>query len=372
MRILILADSNSPHTMKWAKSISEQNISVCIFSIHRPDQNLYTEYPNIQLHSLNIDREVQFKGEADHSKLSYLKAIKVIRLIINDFKPDILHSHYASSYGLLGALVKFHPFIISVWGSDVFSFPKRSFMHKLMLKYVFFSCDTILSTSENMKLETQQFTKKNIQVTPFGIDTNLFRPIKNLHLFREDDLVIGTIKSLEKNYGIEYLVKSFKILKDKYPLANLKLLLVGQGSEEKHLKSLVHSLGIKEDTVFTGYVPHSEIQNYHNILDIYVAVSLEESFGVSVLEASACMKPVVVSNVGGLPEVVQNGRTGFIVEKKNIESLVDALEKLFLNQNLRLSFGENGREMVKTRFNWSDCISQMISIYESISDFRKK
>ncbi len=127
MRILILADSNSPHTIKWAKSISEQNISVCVFSIHRPDQNLYTEYQNIQLHSLNIDREVQFKGEADHSKLSYLKAIKVIRLIINDFKPDILHSHYASSYGLLGALVRFHPFIISVWGSDVFSFPKRSF-----------------------------------------------------------------------------------------------------------------------------------------------------------------------------------------------------------------------------------------------------
>jgi len=98
-------------------------------------------------------------------------------------------------------------------------------------------------------------------------------------------------------------------------------------------------------------------------LDIYVAPSLEESFGVAVLEASACNKPVVVSNVGGLPEVVDNGITGFIVEPMNPNDLATAIEKLVRNPSLRLEMGRKGREKVFEEYEWNKCVSAMIEHY---------
>ncbi len=77
-----------------------------------------------------------------------------------------------------------------------------------------------------------------------------------------------------------------------------------------------------------------------------------ESFGVSVLESSACEKPVVVSKVGGLPEVVKDGITGIIVEPHNIQATAVAIEKLVLDVNLRKQFGKQGREMVKGKYDW--------------------
>jgi glycosyltransferase involved in cell wall biosynthesis len=102
------------------------------------------------------------------------------------------------------------------------------------------------------------------------------------------------------------------------------------------------------------------------MLDIFVAVSQEESFGVAVLEASACEKPVVVSNVGGLPEVVTDKETGFLVEKNNPAAIAEALEKLLLNPELRTIFGRNGRAKVLKEYQWEDSVRKMLSVYSDL------
>lgn len=371
MRILLLSDSNSTHTIRWAKSLVNHKIIVGIFTIHIPNLKLYEDTPDIQIFSSNLDRSIQFSGEAAISKLIYLKSTAKIKEIIKLFKPDIVHAHYASSYGILGAHTHFHPFILSLWGSDISSFPNRSLLHKFFLKYVLSKADLILSTSQSLRKAASKYTDKNILVTPFGIETQKFKPMKKRSMFADDNLVVGTIKSLEKNYGIDYLIKAFHKLKQEYPEIKLKLLIVGSGSEEEKLKLLVNNLGINLDTIFTGYIDHSEIPYYHNIIDIYVAVSIEESFGVAVLEASACAKPVVVSNVGGLPEVVGDNKTGFLVEKENINSLFEALKKLINNPDLRITFGINGRKKVIAEYDWDKSVSNMILIYESLNINRK-
>ena len=100
------------------------------------------------------------------------------------------------------------------------------------------------------------------------------------------------------------------------------------------------------------------------MLNIAVFPSLEESFGVSVIEASACEKPVVVSDVGGLPEVVEDNVTGFVIPKKNVDLLTDRIEKLLLDSELRIKLGQNGREKVKREFEWEICVDKMIGIYK--------
>ena len=365
MKLLLLSDPNSVHTIKWAKSLAKVDIYIVIFGLGDFTVNDYDNIDNILVKTFN---QTVTRNEGSYSKLKYLKALSSIKQVIKEFKPDIVHAHYASSYGLLGALSGFHPFILSVWGSDVFTFPKKSLLHEFILKYNLSKADKILSTSHVMAKETQLYTKKEITVTPFGIDLEIFKPMDVKSLFNNTDIVIGTVKTLEEKYGIEYLVRAFKILSDKYPELPLKLLIVGSGSLDVELKQLVQELGISSKTVFAGKVPFVEVPKYHNMLSVSVSVSVSnsESFGVAIIEASSCGKPVVVSNIGGLPEVVEDGVSGFVVEPRNPQQTADAIEKLILDDELRNRIGKNGRDRVKKLYDWNDNVNQMINIYKEI------
>jgi L-malate glycosyltransferase len=368
MKVLLLANSNSAHTFRWAKSLKDSDYSISLFSLYAPDSQLDYEANAIEVYSLNLSKELQMKKADNLSKLVYLKSIRQVKQIIKKIKPDILHSHYASSYGFIGALAGFHPYIISVWGADIYNFPNYSFIHRAIINFSLSKADKILSTSNTMKAEVKKYTKKEIIVTPFGIDVKRFEPVKVNRLFKDDDLVIGTVKALEKKYGIEYLIQGFSIVKKKFPGMSLKLLIVGKGTHELYLKNLVKKLNLEEDTIFTGYVNPDEVQVYHNMLDISVAVSTDksESFGVAVLEAGACSKPVIVSNIGGLPEVVDHGKTGIIIQPMNDVALAEALSELIINPELRTEMGRNGRKKVLTEYNWSESVNKMISVYKSV------
>lgn len=289
-------------------------------------------------------------------------------MFINEYQPDIIHSHYASSYGLLGAWTGFHPYVISVWGSDVFNFPHQSFVHNALFRYILGKADNILSTSIVMAEETKKYTHQEVKVTPFGIDIKEFCPRQVESPFAPDDIVIGTVKSLEKKYGVEYLIKAFKILKEKYSELPLKLLIVGGGSQTEYLKNLTKELNLSDDTIFTGHINYSDVPRFQNILDISVSLSTEqsESFSVATLEACACEKPVVVSNVGGLPEIVEDNVTGLIVKKENPDEAAKAIEKLILDKELRMVMGKKGRERVNKYYNLNDNSVQMLKIYEGL------
>lgn len=365
MKLLLLSDPNSVHTIKWAKSLAQNNIDIIIFGLGDFTVKDYDGISNIKVKTLN---ETVSRDEGAFSKLKYLKAVPVVNQIIKEFKPDIVHSHYATSYSLLGAMSGFNPFIVSVWGSDVFSFPLKSPLHKMMLKYNLKKADRILSTSNIMAKETKLYTNKDIEVTPFGIDMEQFKPTSTKEeFFNKDDIVIGTVKTLEDKYGIEYLIRAFKIVSDKYSNLPLKLLIVGGGSLEKNLKNLVKELNIEDKAIFTGRVPFSDVPKYHNMLSVSVSVSNSESFGVAIIEASSCSKPVVVSNVGGLPEVVEDSVSGFVVPPRDPQKTAEAIEKLVLDKSLREQIGRNGRERVKRLYNWDDNVKQMIKIYEELT-----
>jgi len=365
MKLLLLSDPNSVHTIKWAKSLANNGIDIIIFGLGDFTVNDYDTIENIKVIGFN-EKITRVEGALE--KLKYLKALPKIKGIIKEFQPDILHSHYASSYGLLGALSGFSPFILSVWGGDVFTYPHKSFIHKLALEYTFKKADKILSTSHIMAEETKQYTNKEIIVTPFGIDLDVFKPMKVITLFDKGDIVIGTVKTLEEKYGIEYLIKAFKIVSEEYPQLPLKLLIVGGGSLESELQELTKNLHIDHKTIFVGRVPFVEIPKYHNMLSMSVSVSISncESFGVAIIEASACEKPVVVSDVGGLPEVVEDGVSGIVVAAKNENETAKAIGKLLDNKKLMIQMGKNGRRRVSKLYNWDDNVYQMIDIYEKI------
>ena len=150
--------------------------------------------------------------------------------------------------------------------------------------------------------------------------------------------------------------------------------MVGGGEQTKEIQKLLNELDLEKSVVMTGAVPYDQVATYHNMINISVFVSTQdsESFGVSAIEASACAKPLVVSRIGGLPEIVEESVTGIIVPPKDIQTTAKAIEKLVLDKELRERMGKAGRERVKKLFNWNDSIRQMISVYKNVlGEWRK-
>lgn len=362
IKLLLLADPSSPHTVRWANSLHRKGIQVYLFGLSDYDPDEYD--PEIRIETMRTPGWIKIRINGSFLKFIYITKLPRLRKVIREFNPDILHSHYVASYGLLGSLSGFHPFFISVWGIDIYLFPGVSLLHRTLVKFALKKADKIFSTSNAMAKETKKYVERDISVIPFGIDTETFAPDDTAA--QGDEIVIGLVKSLERKYGIDKLIDVFGLLKKRNPGLMLKLLLVGSGSLEEKFRHKVRSMGLENDTIFTGNISHSKISDYHRQIDIAVYLSTVESFGVSVLESLSCEVPVVVSDVGGLPEVVEDGKTGLIIKGGNINDACLAIERLIKDTGLRKRMGAAGRMAVLKNYEWNDNVNQMISFYKAV------
>lgn len=360
MKILMLSDLNSIHTKKWVSGLSEHGIEILVFGFIAPSDNFYDKLENVQI---QYGAALKSSRASLRSKLGYLKHFRKLKRACKSFKPDIIHAHYASSYGLLASFLGRHPLLISMWGSDIFDFPKANRLNRIILERNFKNADYLFSTSHAMAIEAKKYTSKNINVVPFGVNLNQFSKQERA---TTPEIVIGIVKTLEPNYGIRFLIAAFKILKDDLPNQSLRLIIAGEGSEEQALKDQVKSLGLQKHVAFRGYIKNDKVAACFNQMDIAVIPSLEESFGVSAVEAAACELPVVATRVGGLPEVIIEGVTGLLCEPGNVEDLTAKLKKLILSADLRMKMGKEGRKYVLSQYNWNENVQLMVEHYKSI------
>ncbi len=360
-KVLLLSDTNSEHTEKWALGLASKNIKVGLFSFNKATYNWFDNNENIEL---LYQPDSGINANSRSTKLNYIGNVRALKKIIKKFQPDVLHAHYATSYGLVGALTGFHPYVISVWGTDVMKFPQKNIINRKVLTYNFKKADAICATSNTIKEYVSHVIDKKVEVIPFGVDLDIFKAKAVKSLFAEGDFIIGSIKPLEKLYNIDVLVESFIILSKKH--SNVKLIIIGEGRDREHLMKICADNNISDKVIFTGRINFSEISNYFNMLDVLVNISDYESFGVSVIEAMACQKPVIVTDVGGLKEVVENTNYGALVKVGDVNETVEAIEKFYLDKDLKIKTGENCRKKVIQKYNWDDNVMQMIKVYEKL------
>lgn len=362
----MLSDANSIHTKRWVKSLSIRGIEIVLFSLSPNKSDWYNELPNVKIKSASHDSESSL-----WSKICYLKVIPRIKKIIKEEIPDIIHAHYASSYGLLGALVKTNiPYIVSVWGSDVYDFPNITPFGKQIIKYNLSKADRILSTSYVMAKETRKYTNKQIAITPFGVDVELFRPMS---LPKCDDFIIGNVKTLRPKYGIDVLLRATSIVIKNNPDKKIHLDIYGEGPQKEELIALSKTLGIADKVNFRGFLQNSLLPEVYNSFSVSVSLSVCESFGVVAVEAMACGCPVITSDADGFTEVVEDEVTGLIVPKRDPEVTAKAIQKFIDNPTLRSKMGSEGRKRVKERYSWDQNVITMVSEYDYVlQTFKKK
>ncbi|MDV6316111.1 glycosyltransferase [Idiomarina sp. HP20-50] len=366
MRIALLAAASSIHTARWANGLSDQGHEVHVISQH-PVKELFAN--SVAMHLLPV-----------RGTLGYFTMSSSVRNLLEKIRPDIVNAHYASGYGTTARLVNYSPWVLSVWGSDVYDFPHKSFLHKWLVRKNLLAADQVASTSRCMAEQTRKLAPEltNIEITPFGVSLEAFEDIQPISNDAKNRLVIGTIKSMKDVYGIDILIEAYANLVKRFQsrtdlsFLQLELRLVGEGEKMSELKALGESLGVSDSVHFIGRVPHSQVPFELEKLDIFAALSRSESFGVAILEAGAAGRPVVVSNVGGLPEVTIDGITGSVVPSEDPKAAADALEKMVLDGKLRQQMGLEAQKHVKENYSWEACVHNMLTVYDkTINEFRK-
>ena len=358
MKLLLLAPASVIHTQRWVEALHGRGIQLVLATQHDPA-------------SWQAPVGVKLVRLPHCGTVGYFRNVPALKQLLRDERPDLLNAHYASGYGTTAALAGFRPWLLSVWGSDVYDFPyeggSKGRLKGWLLRRNLRQADAVASTSEAMARQVRRLVPDigHVAVTPFGIDTERFAPQPQ----PRDGIVIGTVKTLAPKYGIDLLLRAFAQLRQAAdPSAALSLVIVGDGPQRAELEALSRTLGIAAHVRFVGSVPHAEVPQWLNRFDLYVAASRldSESFGVAVLEASACGLPVVVSDVGGLPEVVVQGETGWVVPREDVAALAQAIQRLIAAPELRRRFGAAGRERVLARYDWPHSVDVMLRCFDGV------
>ena len=348
--ICYLADSGSHHTQRWAQAFARRNYTVVILSLR-----------DIPVEGVQV---VALRPPPPLRKVGYLTTLLRIRKALNQLRPAIIHAHYASSYGLLAAIADRHPLIISCWGTDIFEFPRRSILHRAILKRTLSRADVILATGEALAAEAGKYTEKKITITPFGVDIEMFKPSV---VRAPRPPTVGIVKPLRDRYYGFTNTEAFHLVVSRQPDA--RLVIVGDGPDRSMIESRISQLGLNRSITILPEVPHVDIPAIVRGFDVMVLPSNAESFGVVALEAASCEVPVVASNIGGLPEVVSDGKTGFLVAPGNVPQLADRLLQLLTTPELRQEFGRQGRALVREKYDWQKCVDRVEDVYMDLSRY---
>ena len=201
--------------------------------------------------------------------------------------------------------------------------------------------------------------RERIRLIHSGIDPRPFETAANDCAVDCERIVVGMIAVLEERKGHRVLLEAARRLKARG--CQIGYRLAGEGSLRKSLEETTIQLGLNEDVRFLDFV--SDIPAFLNSVDIVVLPSLFEGLGVSVLEAMAAGKAVIASRVGGLPELVIDAATGFLVEPRDVAGLASALAKLASDRTLIRSMGQKGRERLEKNFTMEQMARQNEDYY---------
>ena len=236
-------------------------------------------------------------------------------------------------------------------------------------KFIIDSYDVLVLLSNKITEDAMSLgvTKEKIRVIPIGVDFEHFNPrvdesdLKTKLHMKDNEKVLLFVGRLSLVKRIDILIDlTKKLLKEGF---EIKTLIVGDGEYKNYYETLAKPI---KNIIFVGSVPHTEIHKYFAVADVFILTSMSEGLPNVLLEVSACGKPIVATNTGGISDIIIHGKTGFLVKPNNVDSFVYYVKLLLKDETLSRKLGENGYEHVRKQFNWNVITKKYESIYEEV------
>lgn len=239
----------------------------------------------------------------------------------------------------------------------------RTLVSKLHAKTVS-KCTRLIAINRHVKnLYSKIYGCSNISVIPLWVNTDVFKPSKRKDRKCFELLFAGSLYQVK---GLEYLLKALALIVK--VRSNVKLKIVGEGPERKRLEAIAKSLGIRNHIVFEGFVPYNKMPQYYQNCDVFCFPTLGEPFGKAVIEAMACGKPVVASNIGGPSEIIENYRNGVLAKPAQPRGWAQKIINLLEDEELRIELGKNARKTVLKNYSLKKVAQKFYGLYCEVLD----
>jgi len=290
------------------------------------------------------------------------------------FNYDIIHTHlptpWSADWSAFFSKINDKPMVLNYYNDIVGNGAAHyiaNLYNRTFLKLLLKTADRIIIIQDNYLNYSPYLAnyQDKIRVVPVGVDVNRFKPLE----VKEEENSIFFLSLLDEFHtykGLEYLLKAIKIVKKE--LKDIKLIVGGKGTLLEYYKSMAESFGIKDNVEFHGFIPEENIVEYYNRCSLFVLPSIssaQEGFGIVALEALACKKPVITTEIVGIAEYLEKTGSGVVIPKKDPESLADAICQI-LKGNSREKMGENGRKLVEDKYTWEIVAKMTEKVYNEI------
>ncbi len=375
--------------------LNSKDSKVIVVTPNYNNSLLKEEMDGITIHRFNLNIPSEFgSGKAAQSKktiftwllgitafgIYFIKNFYYTYTIAKKYRADIIHAHWAFPTGfpaLVAAKLLGKPCFITMHGGDVYynkeegyTYPKKWYV-KPFLRFTLNRATMLTAITNDCKIHAENAGARpeKIVIITNGADIRRFSKNRNgveniISKYKlKGNHVLFTCRQLIPRKGIRYLIMAMPYIIKKHPKS--KLLVAGDGMEREFLEELIDRLKLRKNVTLLGWIKNEELPAYYNASEIAIMPSLEEGFGIPAAEAMACELPVVSTDAGGLVEVVDNSRTGFIVPKANEKELAAAIIKLLDNPALGKKMGKAGREKTEEAFSWDKTAEKLISLFKT-------
>jgi glycosyltransferase involved in cell wall biosynthesis len=387
MKICYIAPSDSIHTARWVNFFAENGDEVHLIFFEEPIGDFDSR---IILHPIRSHYK-KSPGDTHQSiwkqiirsglnmVLAYTPLIPklmtsidffLVKKEIRSIRPDIVHAHFLTTYGFLGVLSGFHPFCVSVWGSDILIYSDG--IMKYISRSILKKADLITCDGENTRKAILELgiPQNKIRLIFHGIDTKKFSPsmcnrdFLGQLLIKENPVVIYT-RGFKSMYDPETIIRSIPyVMKE---IADVNFIIAGRGPEEQRIRSIAESLGVLPAIKFTGLIPHKQLPMYLASSDVYVSTSLSDGgVAVSTFEAMACGVSPIVTDVGDNNKWIKDGENGIIIPVRSPEILAEKIIYLLKHPEERTRFGINNRSIIVEHQDYHKEMGKVHQLYKSL------
>jgi len=287
-------------------------------------------------------------------------------------KVSLIHIHFMWRTGLLCALVGRllgKPTVLGLAGSDVYHpliHPK--FLSPFYLKVVKTIINLLTTTSEDLKKRAlKKGFPPRIVAIPQGVDLERFDSnIKGEETRRQlgvsKESIVLSVAQLIPRKGLIYLIRAVpEVLKS---VPNVKFIIAGEGPERPKLEEEIKQLGVGNAVRLVGGAPYDMVPKFYAATDVFVLPTLYDAMPHAVYEAMAMEKPVVATRVGGIPEVIENGSDGLLVDSMKPDEIAKAIITLLKNRELATRLGKNALKKIKEGYTWEKIVQQYEQAYK--------
>lgn len=324
-------------------------------------------YPNIYYHEVEVSSYPVFQ----HPPYDLALAAKMAD-VINREELDILHVHYAMPHAVCAILAKQMcnrdvKIITTLHGTDITVLGIDTSLQE-MIKFGIEQSDRVTAVSHSLVDQTQEMlhTDRSIDVIYNFVDEREYYRKSNQHLkdhygIKDEDAVLIHISNFRKVKRVPDVIRTFAKVRSERPA---KLLLVGDGPEYSTCYQLVQDLGLDGDVLFLG--KQENVSDLLSIADLKLLLSEKESFGLVLLEAMACGVPSIGTNIGGIPEVIDHGETGYIAELGNIEQTAYFANKILADTDHHHQMSERAKTVVQDKFATATILNEYEELYRQV------